>query len=339
MRMSAVQPGSSFNDEVPGSAREGWRCPSQGFVGLPIAQAALRFAQVRHDGQYREVDHAPFMAHAIEVGWLLCWDGQSEEVIAAGLLHDVLEKTATTAAELDRRFGARIVGLVESVSDDPSITDYESRKRELRHRVAQAGPDTRAIFAADKIAKVRELALLRAQSLREPAVRAKLRHYRASLRMLHRAAGELGLVDLLDAEFERVAARTATTRKAGRSAERNRTRKGEDSMSVDTREDERREEGGIRPDVERVAQELEAASDLASSGELLQPLSDAELAVLRLLAGDLSIREIGERLFVSQNTIRSHTRALYPKLDVHTRADAIARATALGLLEQTQPPR
>ena len=78
----------------------------------------------------------------------------------AGLLHDVLEKTGTTRSELQRRFGARVAGLVESVSDDPSIDDYESRKRELRDRVAHAGSDTVAIFAADKISKVRELALL-----------------------------------------------------------------------------------------------------------------------------------------------------------------------------------
>jgi (p)ppGpp synthase/HD superfamily hydrolase len=212
MRVTAGQPGSSFNDEIPGSTTEGSRRPSQGFVGLPIAQAALRFAQRRHAGQYREIDHAPFIDHPIEVGWLLCRDGQPEEVIAAGLLHDVLEKTATTSDELARRFGTRIVRLVESVSDDPSITDYEPRKRELRHRVAQAGPDTRAVFAADKIAKVRELALLPAQRLREPTVRAKLRHYRASLKMLHRVAGELDLVDLLDAELERVVVRTVTTR-------------------------------------------------------------------------------------------------------------------------------
>jgi ATP/maltotriose-dependent transcriptional regulator MalT len=87
-----------------------------------------------------------------------------------------------------------------------------------------------------------------------------------------------------------------------------------------------------------VAKELEAASDRASSGELLEPPSEAELAVLRLMATELSIREIAERLVLSQNTIRSHTRALYRKLGVHTRPDAVARATALGLLGQTPPP-
>jgi LuxR family maltose regulon positive regulatory protein len=94
--------------------------------------------------------------------------------------------------------------------------------------------------------------------------------------------------------------------------------------------------GRVAALADAVARELGAASDRASSGELLAPPSDAELAVLRLLATDLSIREIAERLFLSQNTVRSHTRVLYHKLGVHKRADAVARATALGLLEQTQ---
>jgi LuxR family transcriptional regulator, maltose regulon positive regulatory protein len=89
---------------------------------------------------------------------------------------------------------------------------------------------------------------------------------------------------------------------------------------------------------DKVERELEAVSDRASSGELLEPPSEAELAVLELLASGLSNREIGERLFLSSNTIRSHLRALYHKLGVHSRADAIARATALGLLRQTQSP-
>ncbi len=71
---------------------------------------------------------------------------QPDEVIAAGLLHDVLEKTATTSLELERRFGARIARLVESVSDDPSIADYETRKRELAP-ASRARPRTRSRFS------------------------------------------------------------------------------------------------------------------------------------------------------------------------------------------------
>ena len=90
---------------------------------------------------------------------------------------------------------------------------------------------------------------------------------------------------------------------------------------------------------DQVERELETARARASGGEVLEPPSEAELAVLRLLASDLSTREIGERLFLSANTIRSHVRALYHKLGVHSRTDAVARATALGLLGQTRSPR
>ena len=175
-----------------------------------MAQSALEFASDRHADQYREIDHAPFIAHPIEVGSLLHTDGQPDEVIAAGLLHDVLEKTGTTRAQLQRRFGASIARLVESVSDDPSIDDYQSRKHELRDRVAHGGPDTVAIFAADKISKVRELTLLPTSRLDDTSTRAKLAHYRASLKMLRRAAGNSALVDLLDAELNRLVAPAVT---------------------------------------------------------------------------------------------------------------------------------
>jgi LuxR family maltose regulon positive regulatory protein len=90
---------------------------------------------------------------------------------------------------------------------------------------------------------------------------------------------------------------------------------------------------------DEVERELSVARARARGGDVLEPPSDAELAVLRLLSTDLSTREIADRLFLSANTIRSHTRAVYRKLGVHSRAEAISRATALGLLKETRSPR
>ena len=103
--------------------------------------------------------------------------------------------------------------------------------------------------------------------------------------------------------------------------------------------DELPDAGIVRPLCEEVERELRAARDRAAGGELLEAPTAAELAVLRLLASNLSAREIGEQLFLSPNTIRSHTRAIYRKLGVHSRPDAVARATALGLLEQARSPK
>ena len=97
-------------------------------------------------------------------------------------------------------------------------------------------------------------------------------------------------------------------------------------------------DGGRLPSLaDDVEHELGTATARAGSGEMLERPSKAELAVLQLLAGDLSTREIGEHLFVSPNTIRSHTRALYRKLGANSRSDAVARATALGLLGKPTP--
>lgn len=81
----------------------------------------------------------------------------------------------------------------------------------------------------------------------------------------------------------------------------------------------------------KVETALAEAQSQANGGEVLETPSEAELAVLRLLATDLSTREIASRLFLSPNTVRSHTRSIYRKLGVGSRADAVARATALGL--------
>ncbi len=86
-----------------------------------------------------------------------------------------------------------------------------------------------------------------------------------------------------------------------------------------------------------VAQEL-AASRGRADGELGEKPSDAELAVLRLLGAELTTRQIGAELYLSPNTVRSHKRAIYRKLGVNARTEAVARAEALGLLGRPGSP-
>ena len=65
---------------------------------------------------------------------------------------------------------------------------------------------------------------------------------------------------------------------------------------------------------------------------LAEPLTDREEEVLRLLRGTLSLREIGQQLFLSANTIKTHARAIYRKLGVSTRQEAVERGHQMGIL-------
>jgi LuxR family maltose regulon positive regulatory protein len=56
------------------------------------------------------------------------------------------------------------------------------------------------------------------------------------------------------------------------------------------------------------------------------------------LAAGLTRREIGQQLYISLNTVKTHTRELYRKLGASSQAEAVARAEALGLLEPSQSP-
>jgi LuxR family maltose regulon positive regulatory protein len=64
----------------------------------------------------------------------------------------------------------------------------------------------------------------------------------------------------------------------------------------------------------------------------VDPLTDREVGVLRLMRGTLSMREIGRTLNVSQNTIKTHTSSIYRKLGVSSREDAIRRGIDMDIL-------
>jgi ATP/maltotriose-dependent transcriptional regulator MalT len=90
---------------------------------------------------------------------------------------------------------------------------------------------------------------------------------------------------------------------------------------------------GVLPElVARVERRLRLVPRGATRTPYEEDLSDRELAVLRLLATDLTQREIGAALYVSFNTIKTHVKSIFRKLDVATRTDAVSRARELRLL-------
>jgi LuxR family maltose regulon positive regulatory protein len=90
--------------------------------------------------------------------------------------------------------------------------------------------------------------------------------------------------------------------------------------------------GALPELVARVERRLRLMPTRVARTPYAEDLSERELAVLRLLATDLTQREIGEALYVSFNTVKTHVKSIFRKLDVATRPDAVARARELGLL-------
>lgn len=169
---------------------------------LPLTQAALDFASARHAGQRRAGDDALFVLHPAEVAAQLELSGYPDRVVAAAVLHDVLEDTDAERSDLERNFGPDVAELVEAVSDDPSMDDVEQRKDAVRDEVRRRDGYAAAVYAADKVSKVRELRTRMARGERGEEVEAKFRRYHRSLAMLEETIPGDRLVELLRFELE-----------------------------------------------------------------------------------------------------------------------------------------
>ena len=129
-------------------------------AGLPLILKALEFAALKHRDQRRKDALAsPYINHPIALANVLTREGGVSDpvVLAAALLHDTVEDTQTTPAELRERFGDRIAGIVEEVTDDKNLPKTE-RKRLQVERAAHISREAKLVKLADKICNVRDVA-------------------------------------------------------------------------------------------------------------------------------------------------------------------------------------
>lgn len=166
---------------------------------------ALETARGAHAGQIRNNSGGrPYIDHPLAVAELLAEHDYGEEVLAAALLHDVVEESELEVADVRKRFGEPVAGLVEALTDDPEIEPYERRKDEQRRQVELAGANALAIYAADKLNNIR--ALRNAYATAGEAVSAelkapldvKVRIWEADLDLLSVAAPDLPFLTQLE---------------------------------------------------------------------------------------------------------------------------------------------
>lgn len=129
-------------------------------VELPVLVRALQFAAIKHRDQRRkDVEASPYINHPIAVLAILADEAgiTDPDVLCAAVLHDTLEDTQTTAAELEMHFGATVRDLVIAVSDDKSLPKAERKRRQIAN-AAHASAGARLVKLADKTANLRDLA-------------------------------------------------------------------------------------------------------------------------------------------------------------------------------------
>lgn len=121
--------------------------------------AAARFAAEKHAGQKRKGDAAePYINHLIEVAELIAASNEVLDVnlVMAGFLHDTVEDTGVTPAELEEGFGADVAGLVLEVTDDKSLPK-QTRKTLQVQNAHKKSSRAQTLKLADKISNLRSI--------------------------------------------------------------------------------------------------------------------------------------------------------------------------------------
>lgn len=126
-----------------------------------LIRAALAAAEA-HKGQTRKGGEVPYVNHVIEVAHLVAEAGGTPEMVAAALLHDVVEDGEATGETVAADFGPCIATLVAGLTDAPEwkALPRETRKRRQADHMARAPRAVRRIKIADQTSNVRDVGRL-----------------------------------------------------------------------------------------------------------------------------------------------------------------------------------
>lgn len=120
----------------------------------PTVLRAFEFAAFAHKDQKRRGgEQVPYFSHPAAVGLILGRAGFEDEVVIAGVLHDVVEDTPITLEQIEQEFGSEVAHIVDGVSEDKSLP-YVERKKQYIERIRAGSSEVKAVSCADKIANL-----------------------------------------------------------------------------------------------------------------------------------------------------------------------------------------
>ncbi len=124
--------------------------------------AALRLAARAHKGQTRKGTDIPYLVHPVHVSVILLRHGYAEDVLIAGLLHDVVEDSDVPLERIEAEFGPAVAGMVAALTEKKvergQKRPWEVRKQEALAELRQASLEAVAVKAADALHSTRSLA-------------------------------------------------------------------------------------------------------------------------------------------------------------------------------------
>lgn len=131
---------------------------------MKLLEEAIIYATIMHQGKVRKFSGNPYILHPVEVAQILSTMTNDDEIIAAGILHDIVEDTDGTLGEIEQRFGGRVAELVASESEnkypgEDKKASWKRRKEEsLRELKSSRDVGVRMLWLADKLSNIRSLA-------------------------------------------------------------------------------------------------------------------------------------------------------------------------------------
>ena len=122
-----------------------------------MVEKAVAFATKSHEGTFRKGTKIPYIVHPLETAVIVALMVTDEEMICAALLHDVVEDTGVTEAELKEEFGPRVAELVMEETEDKTKCWKERKCATLDH-LEQASRESKILVLADKLSNLRATA-------------------------------------------------------------------------------------------------------------------------------------------------------------------------------------